>query len=111
MVRHAPAGAPVTMSFGVSSFLAGAAATSVIIDAMRSFFISPVNQIRHSGESGNLAFSWLGPRLRGDDEQQDRRYRPRMYTATLMLLGSGELGREFAIAAKDRKSTRLNSSH
>jgi len=28
------------------------------------------------------------------------RYRPRMYTFTLMLLGSGELGREFAIAAK-----------
>src|SRR4051794_24099044 len=25
---------------------------------------------------------------------------PAMYTATLMLLGSGELGREFAIAAK-----------
>src|SRR5512138_2333758 len=29
-----------------------------------------------------------------------RRYRPLMYIATLMLLGSGELGREFAIAAK-----------
>ena len=29
-----------------------------------------------------------------------RRYRRQMYTATLMLLGSGELGREFAIAAK-----------
>jgi phosphoribosylglycinamide formyltransferase 2 len=31
-------------------------------------------------------------------EQQS--YRPAMYIATLMLLGSGELGREFAIAAK-----------
>src|SRR5213075_556139 len=29
-----------------------------------------------------------------------RRYRALMYIATLMLLGSGELGREFAIAAK-----------
>jgi phosphoribosylglycinamide formyltransferase 2 len=28
------------------------------------------------------------------------RYRAAMYTATVMLLGSGELGREFAIAAK-----------
>jgi phosphoribosylglycinamide formyltransferase 2 len=30
----------------------------------------------------------------------ERRYRHAMYLATLMLLGSGELGREFAIAAK-----------
>ena len=33
-------------------------------------------------------------------EDNARRYRPFMFTATLMLLGSGELGREFAIAAK-----------
>src|SRR4029079_15019346 len=34
------------------------------------------------------------------DEQRARGYRRMMFTATLMLLGSGELGREFAIAAK-----------
>src|SRR5206468_9876832 len=33
-------------------------------------------------------------------EHGPSRYRPAMYLATLMLLGSGELGREFAIAAK-----------
>src|SRR6185437_11900993 len=33
-------------------------------------------------------------------ELSPRRYPPAMYLATLMLLGSGELGREFAIAAK-----------
>ena len=37
---------------------------------------------------GGLAEQWLG------------RYPLFMYLATLMLLGSGELGREFAIAAK-----------
>jgi phosphoribosylglycinamide formyltransferase 2 len=42
----------------------------------------------------------LPPRFRGDDEHPERRYRRQMYLATLMLLGSGELGREFAIAAK-----------
>ena len=36
----------------------------------------------------------------GDDEKRERGYRPTMFTATLMLLGSGELGREFTIAAK-----------
>jgi phosphoribosylglycinamide formyltransferase 2 len=45
-------------------------------------------------------FVWPGPRLRGDDDGNCRRYPPIMYTSTLMLLGSGELGREFAIAAK-----------
>jgi len=38
--------------------------------------------------------------VRGDDGDGERGYRPAMFTATLMLLGSGELGREFAIAAK-----------
>jgi phosphoribosylglycinamide formyltransferase 2 len=37
---------------------------------------------------------------RGLAEPGASRYRPLMYLATLMLLGSGELGREFAIAAK-----------
>src|SRR5687768_4491199 len=37
------------------------------------------------------------PRFRGEDELGNR---GPMYLATLMLLGSGELGREFAIAAK-----------
>jgi len=42
----------------------------------------------------------LGARVRGDDEERERRYRRAMYLSTLMLLGSGELGREFTIAAK-----------
>jgi phosphoribosylglycinamide formyltransferase 2 len=60
-----------------------------------------MNQIRHSSESGNpdLFFRWV-PCVRGDDEQRARGYRRMMFTATLMLLGSGELGREFTIAAK-----------
>jgi phosphoribosylglycinamide formyltransferase 2 len=38
--------------------------------------------------------------VRGDDEKEERGYRRAMHVATLMLLGSGELGREFTIAAK-----------
>jgi phosphoribosylglycinamide formyltransferase 2 len=40
------------------------------------------------------------PSASGLAEHSPRRYRRAVYLATLMLLGSGELGREFAIAAK-----------
>ena len=40
------------------------------------------------------------PIAAGLAEHSRRRYRQPMYLATLMLLGSGELGREFTIAAK-----------
>jgi phosphoribosylglycinamide formyltransferase 2 len=42
----------------------------------------------------------ITPCRAGLAELSERRYPQAMYVATLMLLGSGELGREFAIAAK-----------
>ena len=64
-------------------------------------FIRFLNALRHSRASGIPLFSKrAGPRLRGGDGVERQSYRPLMYIATLMLLGSGELGREFAIAAK-----------
>src|SRR6185295_8442542 len=83
IVRHAPADAPFTMSVGVSNFLAGAAPIS-----SAAAVINSNERIPSSPSRDGLA------------EQKRYGYRPAMYLATLMLLGSGELGREFAIAAK-----------
>src|SRR4051812_29675761 len=71
------------MSFGVSSFFAGAAPIS-----SAAADISNKDRITFPPDRAGLA------------EHSQRRYRRAMFTATLMLLGSGELGREFAIAAK-----------
>src|SRR4051812_36464553 len=71
------------MSFGVSSFFAGAAPIS-----SAAADISNKDRITFPPDRAGLA------------EHSQRRYRRAMYLATLMLLGSGELGREFAIAAK-----------
>src|SRR6476619_4371516 len=83
IVRQALAGAAPTMSVGVSSFFAGAA---------------PVSRTAAAASNNER----IGPLLRtaGLADQFARRYRQAMYVATLMLLGSGELGRELAIAAK-----------
>src|SRR6185369_14238741 len=84
IVFHADAGAPATISFGVSSFgLAGAAP------------ISSAAAVRSNNDRMASPFNGAGLA-----EQSRPRYRLIMYTATLMLLGSGELGREFAIAGK-----------
>jgi hypothetical protein len=56
MVRQSLAGAAATMSLGVGSFLGGAAAASAINGRSNAAFISPMNQIRHSRESGNPVF-------------------------------------------------------
>ena len=85
IVFHALAGAAATMSVGVGSFFAGAAP----------------QQTRRRRRATMGAHRFLLPRGGGPAEHSRRRYRRRaMYTATLMLLGSGELGREFTIAAK-----------
>src|SRR5690348_367431 len=47
--------------------------------------------------NGSIIFSPFAATLA---EHRPRRYPRFMYLATLMLLGSGELGREFTIAAK-----------
>ena len=56
----------------------------------------------NSGGSDNQrsSASHSSPFARRSSRACLRRYRAAMYLATLMLLGSGELGREFAIAAK-----------
>src|SRR5690349_6535821 len=84
MVFHSAAGAEFTMSVGVRSFYGGAAPIATMADV--------------SSNNERMRFS---PRIcTGLAEQSRRGYRPAMYTATLMHLGSGELGREIAIAAK-----------
>src|SRR5437762_9033893 len=85
IARHALAGDCATISLGVGSFLAGAAPVRSAAAAITSIdrMLSPHPVCRQSSRA--LAAP-LSPR--------------RMYTFTLMLLGSGELGREFAIAAK-----------
>src|SRR5579884_2405563 len=66
---QALAGAEATISLGVGSF-AGAAAVRASVRTSNGAFISAVNQIRHSRESGNLVFSASpGSRVRGDDEE------------------------------------------
>src|SRR5829696_3330489 len=82
--RQAPAGASATISDGVLGFAGGAAATSRTAETRSSLRITHPPQ----RNGGGLA------------DDCSRRYRPPMHIATLMLLGSGELGREFAIAAK-----------
>jgi phosphoribosylglycinamide formyltransferase 2 len=63
--------------------------------------ISAVNHIRHRGESAGPDFllDWIAA-CAGMTGLRSGAKRRSMHLATLMLLGSGELGREFAIAAK-----------
>jgi phosphoribosylglycinamide formyltransferase 2 len=86
MVFHALAGAAATMSFGVGSFDGGVAPAAKC--AAAPAVANNIGNIRFSRAEAGLA------------EHSPSGYPRAMYLATLMLLGSGELGREFAIAAK-----------
>src|SRR5437763_14559176 len=90
IVFHAEAGAAATMSLGVGNFGGAGAAAAVSEAAVRRsrFLIPAVVPLRRQGSSPGF----LPP--------QEHSKGPTMYLSTLMLLGSGELGREFAIAAK-----------
>ena len=85
MSRHADAGASATISEGVLGFAGGAAATRKSGGNQK--------QCAHRIPPSKRT-AWSSRRLRAPLSR-----RP-MHIATLMLLGSGELGREFAIAAK-----------